>query len=74
MELVAMLNFLLGILAVNIYITYRYFKRVGKLSFITPTVVLIFIAHIFIGFVWATESHMAVFDSIKRKIVDDSNE
>ena len=69
-----MLNFLLGILAVNIYITYRYFKRVGKLSFITPTVVLVFIAHIFIGFVWATESHLTVFDSIKRKIVEDNNE
>ena len=69
-----MLNFLLGILAVNIYITYRYFRRVGKLSFITPTVVLIFIAHIFIGFVWATESHLTMFDSIKRKIVDESNE
>ena len=69
-----MLNFLLGILAVNTYITYKYFKRVGKLSFITPTVVLIFIAHILIGFVWATESHMTVFDSIKRKIVEDNNE
>ena len=69
-----MINFLLGILVVNIYITYRYFKRVGKLSFITPTVVLIFIAHILIGFVWATESHLNVLDSIKRKIVDESNE
>ena len=69
-----MINFLLGILAVNIYITYRYFKRVGKLTFITPTVVLIFITHIVIGFVWATESHMNVLDSIKRKILEEHNE
>ena len=69
---ILMINFLLGILVVNLYITYRYFSLTKPHP--TPKVVLIFVLHLLFGFIFATESHLSLFVMFLMKNRDEKNE